>query len=75
MRSRSRAFAGFGTQRTAIELRLAARRYRRSGAMICGVPVDGEAGVTPGGDAVAVPVVLDPDELLPIDPVVPPLLS
>jgi hypothetical protein len=46
--------------------------------MICGVPVDGEAGVTPGGDAVepvAVPVVLDPDELLPIDPVEPPLLS
>jgi hypothetical protein len=38
--------------------------------MICGVPVDGETGATPGGDAVtpvAVPVVLDP--------VVPSLLS
>jgi len=46
--------------------------------MICGVPVDGETGATPGGDAVdpvAVPVVLDPDEPRPIDPVVPSLLS
>jgi len=45
--------------------------------MICGVPVDGETGVVLGGDAVepvAVPVVLDPDELFPIEPVVP-LLS
>ena len=60
----------------------AERSYRRSGAMICGVPVDGDTGVVPGGDAVdpvAVPVVLDPVEFIsPVDPVVPllePLLS
>jgi hypothetical protein len=39
--------------------------------MICGVPADGDTGVVPGGDAVEPPVVLDPDELLPIDPVAP----
>jgi hypothetical protein len=49
--------------------------------MICGVPVEGETGIVFGGVAVtpvAVPVVLDPDVALPIDPVVPllkPLLS
>jgi hypothetical protein len=26
--------------------------YHRSGAMICGVPVDGDTGTVPGGDAV-----------------------
>ena len=43
--------------------------------MICGVPVEGETGATPGGDAVtpvALPVVLDPGERL---PAVPSLLS
>ena len=43
--------------------------------MICGVPVDGDTGSDPGGDAfepVAVPVVLDPVEFInPVEPVVP----
>jgi hypothetical protein len=43
--------------------------------MICGVPVDGDTGTVPGGDAVepvAVPVVLDPVEFIsPVEPVVP----
>jgi hypothetical protein len=46
--------------------------------MICGVPVDGETGVTPGDDAVepvAVPVVLDPDEPRAFAAAVPSLLS
>ena len=51
-----------------------ARGYRRSGAMICGVPVDGDTGTVPGGDAlepVAVPLVLDPVEFIsPVEPVV-----
>jgi hypothetical protein len=40
--------------------------------MICGVPVDGDTGNVPGGDAVvAVPVVLDPVEFIsPVEPVV-----
>jgi hypothetical protein len=50
------------------------RIYRRSGAMICGVPVDGDTGTVPGGDAVdpvVVRVVVDPvGSTSPFDPVV-----
>jgi hypothetical protein len=58
--------------------------YRRSGAAICGVPVEGETGTeVPGGDVVAAPVlkptIPDPDEfVVPREPLVPepePVLS